>query len=446
MKQPEKQIHFRIPASLRQQMIADLKRKHEFAYERVGLLYTRSVQAGPDMTLIVAFDYVPVDDGDYIEDHSVGAKIGSDAIRKGMQYIYENKCGCFHVHLHDGNGRPSPSYTDQKELPAVANSFANISGNQMNGILILSENSFFAIASQDKTGHLHEVTQVSVVGYPMQFVCSDKRATQKNKIFSRQSFLGAGSEKLFSSVRVGIIGYGGGGSHIGQQLAHIGVHNVVVFDNDHIEDTNHNRLIGGWHSDISNRTAKTTIAKRTIQKILPKATLITVDKHWQDAPEFLHRCDIVFGCVDSYSERQQLEAECRRYLIPLIDIGMDVHQPPGAGYSMSGQVILSMPGHSCMTCYGFLTEEKLAAEAANYGNVGGRSQVVWPNGVLASTAVGIFVDLVTGWTSQRNKQVYLAYNGNDGTLQHHIRIKYCEPLCAHYPLSETGPVVFKKLF
>lgn len=41
-----------------------------------------------------------------------------------------------------------------------------------------------------------------------------------------------------------------------------------------------------------------------------------------------------------------------------------------------------------MTCIGFLIEEKLAAEAARHGNAGGRPQVVRPNGVLVSTAVG----------------------------------------------------------
>jgi hypothetical protein len=41
---------------------------------------------------------------------------------------------------------------------------------------------------------------------------------------------------------------------------------------------------------------------------------------------------------------------------------------------------------------------KLAAEAARHGDAGGRPQVVWPNGALASTAVGLAVDLVTGWT------------------------------------------------
>jgi hypothetical protein len=51
-----------------------------------------------------------------------------------------------------------------------------------------------------------------------------------------------------------------------------------------------------------------------------------------------------------------------------------------------------------MRCMGFLTDAKLAEEAARYWKGGARPQVVWPNGVLASTAIGLAVDIVTGWT------------------------------------------------
>ena len=55
------------------------------------------------------------------------------------------------------------------------------------------------------------------------------------------------------------------------------------------------------------------------------ANVETFTCRWQDRPEPLRGCDIVFGCVDSFAERRELEIACRRHLIPLIDIGMDVH-------------------------------------------------------------------------------------------------------------------------
>jgi len=101
----------------------------------------------------------------------------------------------------------------------------------------------------------------------------------------------------------------------------------------------------------------------------------------------------------SDSRTTAVEESNRRYLVHYIDIGMDVHGI--ARPVIGGQLIQSSPGGLCMRCMGFLTDETLAREAGRYGNVGARPQVVWPNGVLASTAVGLAVDLVTNWTHKQ---------------------------------------------
>lgn len=445
MKKNDYRIRIKIPRQIHLRMLEDLKRPHPFAYERVGFLFTKSKQLADNTILVLATAYVPVDDEDYIEDNSVGAKINSTAIRKSMQRILENKCGCFHVHLHEHTGPPSPSYTDREGLPGVAESFSNVASKQVNGILILSRNSFYVSVKINEKEQFYTPEFISVTGYPMSLIYPLLKKEMKSKVFNRQSFLGESSQFLFKNIRVGIVGYGGGGSHIGQQLAYLGVENILVFDEDKVEDTNLNRLIGAWFADVVKGVLKTAIAKRVIKKVLPKSKVVCINSRWQQEPEALQGCDIVFGCIDSYSERQQLEAECRRYLIPYIDIGMDVHKEEKEPYSISGQVILSMPGLSCMSCMGFITEKKLAMEAAKYGKVGGRPQVVWPNGVLASTAVGVFVDIINCWTGKNDTAVYLSYDGNLGILNDHIRLKHCDKECNHYLLSEIGMPLFKKL-
>lgn len=442
MKKQKQNIKFRIPKALHEKMLADLKRSHMFAYERVGFLFAKTVMLSVDHYLIIATDYQPVVDADYIDDPTVGAKINSTTIRKAMQGTLDKGCGCFHVHLHDHNGKPYPSPTDEAGLPDIVRSFANIASGHANGILILSKDGFYTDIKLSAESRFLKANAINIVGYPL-LLQYQHIAVPKSTVFDRQSFLGVHSQGLFDNIKVGIIGYGGGGSHIGQQLAHIGIKNIVVFDYDKVEDSNLNRLIGATFSDVKKAIFKTSVAKRIIKKILPSAKLILVEKKWQDLPAELQSCDIICGCVDSYTERQQLEAECRRFLIPLIDIGMDVYQTEG--YSMSGQVILSMPGSVCMSCYGFLTEAKLAKEAENYGKGGGRPQVVWPNGVLAFSAVGVLTDLVTGWTGEQNRNIYLAYDGNSGKIEDHIRKRHAPGCCAHFNLIETGLVRYAKI-
>ena len=426
-------------------MLEDLRRSHPFAAERVGFLHTASVTLKTGVVLVLAKEYIPVDELDYERDSSVGASISSAAIRKAMQGIYDRKGGCFHVHLHDHRGPTGPSGTDQRWLPPIAEGFSHISGAQANGILILSADSFYATVNIRGIKGFTIPSCVSVVGRPMGFTYPNRKKTRGTPVNDRQGFLGENAPFLFENVKICVIGYGGGGSHIGQQLAHVGVKHVTIYDGDAIEDTNMNRLIGAWFSDIGRKLFKTEIAKRTIKKILPGAVIRTIKARWQEKPEFLQESDIVIAGVDSLADRDQLEAECRRFLIPLIDIGMDVFEMKNHSYAMAGQVILSMPGAACMQCFGYLNPEELGAEAKRYGDAGHRPQVVWPNGVLASSAVGIAVDLITGWAHQIDKPAYLSYDGNRGLVTEHPRGKYAPTTCRHYPLSQVGPPVYTKL-
>jgi hypothetical protein len=262
--------------------------------------------------------------------------------------------------------------------------------------------------------------------------------------FSRQSFLGPDSEDRIACCSVGVAGLGGGGSHIVQQLAHIGFQRFVIYDGDVVEESNLNRLAGATSIDVPAETPKLAIAKRMIFGLQPRATVRGFAGKWQHDPEPLRECQIVFGCVDSYQGRYELEVACRRYMMHYIDVGMDVHgqDPPVIG----GQVILSSPGGLCMRCMGFLTDAKLSEEAARYGKAGIRPQVVWPNGVLASTAVGLAVDIVTGWTRRALQFAYLAYDGNKGTVTESVTLRHLKiAACPHFSNAEVGDPVLVEL-
>ena len=92
----------------------------------------------------------------------------------------------------------------------------------------------------------------------------------------RQSFLGADSDEVLACLTVGLVGLGGGGSHVAQQLAHVGVGHFVVIDDDTIAETNLNRLVGGTLKDVQHAASKIDIAERVIRAINPTAT---IEKH-----------------------------------------------------------------------------------------------------------------------------------------------------------------------
>ena len=99
-----------------------------------------------------------------------------------------------------------------------------------------------------------------------------------------------------------------------------------------------------------------------------------------------------------------------------------------------------------MRCMGFLTEAKLVEEATRYGKAGARPQVIWPNGVLASTAVGLAVDLVTGWTRRPLTHVYLVYDGNTSRVKDSAALHNLDFLgCPHFSDAEVGDPVAVEL-
>lgn len=258
----------------------------------------------------------------------------------------------------------------------------------------------------------------------------------------RQSFLGKSLDDVLKNCLIGVVGLGGGGSQIVQQLAHIGFKRFVLYDYDVVEETNLNRLVSATQLDAELGLPKMVTAFRLIRGLQPDSSIIPIQKKWQDDPEPLKSCDIIFGCLDGYQNRAELEALTRRSLIPYIDIGMDVKpattdEPP----RMSGQVIASIPGFPCMRCYGFINETVLAEETQAYGAAGSRPQVIWPNGALASTAVGVAMNILLNWADKNGLQtLYYEYDGNKGTIKPHLKSEMSFKQCIHYPVHNAGDI------
>jgi len=449
-------VKLKIPRELFEKALVDLKRPHRFACERVGFFSTRCSR-GPSITIVHCIDYHSLSDDHYIEDNFVGVRIGSSAITEAMSRCASNKVGQLHVHYHGGHGVPRPSHDDCRELPLLARSLRHVDAEQAQGWAILSADNTILFINEPGQSEDSPNMPLSLIGYPLTIQeRADRRenipysvlhrlASGKSNRYTRQSFLGPDSERIFSNAIVGIVGLGGGGSHISQQLAHLGIVNYVLCDADRITFTNLNRTVNATLFDVIFKRYKTDIAARTIRRLHWNASIINHHAPWESATDSLMQCDIVVGCVDTFSGRRDLEAFCRRHLIPYVDVGMDV-QDLGDRREIMGQVILSMPGRPCMRCMGFLNDQVLAEEARRYGDAGGRPQVVWSNGVLCSAAVGVIVDLLTGWSKSKRDSIYLNFRGSDLSITDDPRLPYIENGdCLHYPLLQAGDPIFTTL-
>ena len=131
-------VRFKITTSLLTAIRTDLRRPHPFAHERVGFLSAGMSASGDDL-LVLAREYRPVRDDEYLPDPSVGAMMGPHAVRRAMQWALQDTVALFHVHTHGGQGIPDFSGVDLRENAKFVPDFFKVAPQCAHGAMVLSD-------------------------------------------------------------------------------------------------------------------------------------------------------------------------------------------------------------------------------------------------------------------------------------------------------------------
>lgn len=162
-------IHLKMTRRLRDIALRDLARPHPFAAERVGFVSCKTATS-PGGLIILAAEYHPVADEDYLPDQWVGAMMGPDAIRKALQFAYNHPASMFHVHVHNHKSTPAFSTTDLRESVKFVPDFFNVQPNFPHGAVILSKDSGVARCWYSSAEPPTWVSRITFVGSPMEFI------------------------------------------------------------------------------------------------------------------------------------------------------------------------------------------------------------------------------------------------------------------------------------
>lgn len=251
---------------------------------------------------------------------------------------------------------------------------------------------------------------------------------------SRMSFLGPGLARL-TGATISVIGAGGGGSHIVQQLAHLGIETLVIIDADLLERSNVNRVVGSRYRDIGR--AKAEILAENFAGLGGNLVPVVARAADPAGRSWIERSDLVIGAVDGMRSRNAIEYICRTALVPYIDIGLSI-VPDDARriIGIGGQVFTSLPGGPCMQCAEIITDEQLAGDREEYMAGAPEQQVISMNGILASQAVTAAINLLTDFAPEFLVPPWLQYDG----LLHELKIP-AFPIsapCPHYLLASAG--------
>ena len=255
-------------------------------------------------------------------------------------------------------------------------------------------------------------------------ILSRDSTTKPAAEFDRQvRAFGENGQRNVERLRVGIVGLGGTGSAVCQQLAHLGVKDFLLIDPDVVEPSNLNRLVGfritsaGQPKVLEAARHLESIAKVRVETVQETALLVSIAKKLLDT-------DFFFCCTDSHGSRALLSQISYQYYLPSIDMGVVIAAANQQLSHIAGRAQMLAPGLGCLTCgevldadavrWDFMSDAERKRDPYFLGAGQRQPAIVTINSVVASLATTMFLGAVTDAPINSRFQLY---NGKDGTVR-----------------------------
>lgn len=129
-------------------------------------------------------------------------------------------------------------------------------------------------------------------------------------------------QKKLADSTVAIVGCGGLGGTMAEELSRLGIGNLILVDGDRIEESNLNRQLFATEKNIGKLKVE---AARDRLKVVNSDVKLTTISDWFDednAAEFFKDADLVCDALDSITRRVSLERACHRLGLPLVYSGI----------------------------------------------------------------------------------------------------------------------------
>ncbi|MFZ4857898.1 MAG: HesA/MoeB/ThiF family protein [Desulfuromonadaceae bacterium] len=155
---------------------------------------------------------------------------------------------------------------------------------------------------------------------------------------NRQALTVSDQLTLFRSS-VAVIGCGGLGGYVVEELARLGVGRIVSIDPDVFEEHNLNRQLFSTPANLGR--AKVEAAAARVREINPAVTLTAIQEAFSPANggELLNGCRVVVDALDSIQVRLELAEVCSTMNMPLVH---------GAIAGWFGHVTTQFPGDTTL--------------------------------------------------------------------------------------------------
>lgn len=394
------------------------------------LLATLVERQGQSPRLLVREVLLAKDGVDYGVSPEGHGRLSAAFVHRAIIRCRNERMVYLHVHNHGSDQSVEFSSVDLASHERGYPALLDIAKGMPVGGLVLGRRSAEIDLWWSKTER-GRLKQCTVVGSRIKrLYSSPSRApagTYKPSVDRQVRFLGREGQAHIARSRIAIVGHGGVGSMVFQDLIRMGAEDLLVIDSDYFEESNLSRIVTAVFGDIARKPAKTHLAARYAQQVNPQARveLVEGDVAAEEVADKLVDCDFIFLCADTMRARLVVNAVVNQHLIAGVQIGTKIRMATNEdGIEQFFSVVRQMrPGCGCLMCNGLISAYRLAIEekseedwrAQNYGVESPNPSVITLNGIGASRATNDFLLDFVGTDVPRSNAAYQMYDVFKGT-------------------------------
>lgn len=368
--------------------------------ERAAYLLCRTSRSNEEARLLVQ-EVIPVEAAGLVETSAVHMSIKSTSFTRAMKNAQTRRSSFVFVHSHPEGVSDFSAQDDSEETKLFKTAYTRIENAGPHASLVLASSDSMRGRVWLADGRRRDIDLIRVVGDTFEFfVHSDKSPSPQ--VFDRQvRAFGGGIQWVLSNLVIGIVGVGGTGSAVAEQLIRLGVGTLYVFDGDSLDESNLTRVHESSRDQIGAKKVK--VIEKSANRLGLGTSVIPIEKPitFRSATELLRNCDVIFGCTDDQWGRSILTRVAVYYYIPVFDMGVRIDSQDGNIKSVQGRVTTLIPGSACLFCRGRLDANAVASEsiAATDPTAAAklRREGYIPELDLAAPAVISFTTAVASW-------------------------------------------------
>lgn len=416
--------------------------------ETGAVLIAHLIPLSQDRAVLLGTELISAPEEAYEIRTDQSLQVTSDGYVHSLKIARDRGAVALWVHSHPGDASiPRPSRHDRHVNSQLTELFAAQTESDEYGYLIVSHDAGALTFTGALAGPIEgPISALSAIGSRWKFRRAyDAETAMDYNLFDRNiRAFGSHIQDTIATLTVAIVGAGGTGSAVAEQLARLGVRSFMLIDPDALSLSNTTRVYGSTPADVD--FAKVDVLGDHLERIANGVTTMRIQGSitTEDVAKALRAADLVFGCTDDNAGRLRLSRLPYYYLIPTVDLGIQLHAD-GADFitGIFGRVTTLYPGATCLVCRGRIDlhlaeaevrppEEQDRLEKEGYAPAipGVEPAVVAFTTLVAATAVGELIERLVGYGDTPTPTELILYihdRAVRGNIEDPHPGHYCDP-------------------